>query len=123
MIRGIGCDLCAISRMDEQMKKPSFLPRWFSGEEQRHIAARVRQGETAAGIFAAKEALVKALGTGFRGLSPHDVHVIYDAQGAPSYEMNDKVRAALTARGAQSAYLSVSHDGDYAMAVAVLEGE
>lgn len=123
MIRGIGCDLCAVPRMEEQIKRPAFLKRWFGAEEQGYIAARVRGAETAAGIFAAKEALVKALGTGFRGLTPADIHVLHDGQGAPAYALTDKVRAALTARGAQSVYLSISHDGDYAMAVAVLEGE
>lgn len=123
MICGLGCDLCAISRMEEMIKDGRFLLRYFTAEERAYITARTRSAQTAAGIFAAKEALVKALGTGFAALSPADVHIGHDAQGAPMYMLNEKTRAALHARGAQRAFLSISHDGDYALATAVLEGE
>ena len=116
MIRGLGCDLCAISRMEKIMADGRFLHRYFTEGERAYIAARARGAQTAAGIFAAKEALVKALGTGFGSLAPHD------ASGAPAYLINEKTRSALQARGAQSAFLSVTHDGDYAMATAILEG-
>ena len=109
MIRGLGCDLCAISRMEKIMADGRFLHRYFTEGERAYIAARARGAQTAAGIFAAKEALVKALGTGFGPL-------------APTYLINEKTRSALQARGAQSAFLSVTPDGDYAMATAILEG-
>ncbi len=121
MIRGLGCDLCAISRMEKIMADGRFLHRYFTEEERAYIAARARGAQTAAGIFAAKEALVKALGTGFGSLAPADVEITHDASGAPAYLIK-KTRSALQARGAQSAFLSVTHDGDYAMATAILEG-
>lgn len=123
MICGLGCDLCAIPRMADHIKDGRFLLRYFTAEERAYIAARTRSAQTAAGIFAAKEALVKALGTGFVALSPADVAIGHDAQGAPKYILNEKTRAALQARGAARAFLSISHDGDYALATAVLEGE
>ena len=74
MIRGLGCDLCAISRMEKIMADGRFLHRYFTEGERAYIAARARGAQTAAGIFAAKEALVKALGTGFaEGIGPRDV--------------------------------------------------
>lgn len=122
MICGLGCDLCAISRMEKIMADGRFLHRYFTEGERAYIAARARGAQTAAGIFAAKEALVKALGTGFGSLAPADVEITHDASGAPAYLINKKTRSALQARGAQSAFLSVTHDGDYAMATAILEG-
>ena len=118
MIRGLGCDLCAISRMEKIMADGRFLHRYFTEGERAYIAARARGAQTAAGIFAAN----KALGTGFGPLAPADVEITHDASGAPAYLINEKTRSALQARGAQSAFLSVTHDGDYAMATAILEG-
>ena len=68
MIRGIGCDLCAIPRMEEILQDGRFLRRYFTADERAYILDRVQAAQTAAGIFAAKEALLKALGTGFRAL-------------------------------------------------------
>lgn len=121
MIRGLGCDICAISRMEKIMNDTRFLERYFTEYERQYIGARKNAAPTAAGIFAAKEALVKALGTGFGPLGPQDVSVRHDGQGAPFYEMNEKTLTALHGAGACRAMLSVSHDGDSAMAVAVIE--
>ena len=121
MIRGLGCDVCAISRMQKTLENPRFLDRWFTEYERGYILARKKQAQTAAGIFAAKEAFVKALGVGFGGLAPDQVSVRHEQNGAPYFDINDKMRAALAARGAERALLSISHDGDAAMAVAVIE--
>ena len=121
MIRGLGCDVCAVPRMREMLENPRFLSRWFTEYEGDYIRARKNAAQTAAGIFAAKEAFVKALGTGFGGLGPADVAIRHDENGAPYYDINDKMRVALNSRGAQSAFLSISHDGDVAMAAAVIE--
>lgn len=122
MIRGLGCDVCAISRMRNMMENPRFLERWFTAYEREYIAARKNAAQTAAGIFAAKEAFVKALGTGFNGIAPDKVAITHDPSGAPRYDMNHAMRAAMEQKGAASAFLSISHDGDTAMAAAVLEG-
>ena len=61
MIRGLGCDVCAIERMVKILEKSRFLERYFTEGERAYIAARSHAAETAAGLFAAKEALVKAL--------------------------------------------------------------
>ena len=66
MIRGLGCDVCAISRMQKILENPRFLDRWFTEYERGYIAARKNQAQTVSGIFAAKEAFVKAIGTGLK---------------------------------------------------------
>lgn len=123
MIRGLGCDLCAIARMEEILKDERFLRRYFSEGERAYIRDHIRAAQTAAGIFAAKEAFLKALGTGLSGLALADIEITHTALGAPEYILNEKMRAALGKINAQHAFLSISHDGDYAMATAVLEGE
>ena len=122
MIRGLGCDVCAISRMRKIMENPRFLERWFTEYERDYIGARKNSAHTAAGLFAAKEAFAKALGTGFGALTPDKISVRHDAQGAPYYEINEAMAAAMEQRGASLAHLSISHDGDVALAVAILEG-
>ena len=123
MIRGLGCDVCAVPRMREILEKPRFLERWFTEYERGYIAARRNAAETAAGIFAAKEAFAKALGAGFSGLAPEKIGVRHDEKGAPYYEMSEPLRDAMAAVGAKRAFLSISHDGGVALAVAILEGD
>ena len=123
MIRGLGCDVCAIERMGRILDNTRFLERYFTEGERAYIAARSRAAETAAGLFAAKEALVKALGIGIGPLSLIDAEIGHDEKGAPYYILNEKVWAALQKKGASAAFLSISHDGGVAMAVPILEGE
>ena len=121
MIRGLGCDVCAIARMRKIMENPRFLERWFTQYEREYMDARKTAAQTAAGLFAAKEAFVKALGAGFDALMPDKVSIRHDASGAPYYDINEAMRQAMEQRGADAAHLSISHDGDVAMAVAILE--
>ncbi len=77
-----------------------------------HLAAR----------FAAKEAFLKALGTGLRdGLSWQQIGVVRDQLGCPSLDLSGRAAELLAARGASRAHLSFSHDGDYAVATVILE--
>ena len=78
--------------------------------------------QSMAGIFAAKEAFVKALGRGFDGVRPRDIGIRHTAPGAPYYEANESAREALILSGVSACHLSISHDGGQALAFAVLEG-
>ena len=63
---GIGVDLCAVSRIERAIQKAHFLNRVFTEAERAYLQGRGRgAGESAAAMFAAKEAVAKALGTGF----------------------------------------------------------
>ena len=63
---GIGVDLCAVSRMERAIAKEHFLNRVFTEGERAYLQSRGRSvGQSAAAMFAAKEAVAKALGTGF----------------------------------------------------------
>ena len=65
MLKGIGCDVVEISRIKSLLPKDGFLDKVYTAAEREVIAAK--KAETAAGMWAAKEAVSKALGTGFCG--------------------------------------------------------
>lgn len=123
MIRGLGCDLCAIPRMEKIIGDARFLARYFTDAERIYILDHVKSAQTAAGLFAAKEALLKALGTGLGGLDLRAVEIAHTPLGAPEFVLNEALLSALHTAKAQRVFLSISHDGDYAMATAVLEGD
>ncbi len=124
MILGVGIDLCDLSRMRDMLARPRFLARFFSREEQEYIASRGAAGEqSAAGIFAAKEAFAKALGTGISGMELSEISVIHDDFGAPKYHLTGSAKAAADAKNIARLHLSITHDGGVAAAVAIAEGE
>ena len=120
MIRGIGIDLEQTARFLPLLKKDSFLTRAYTPGEREYIAARSASEETAAGIFCAKEALSKALGTGlFRMLFP-EAEVCHDDQGAPYFHFSGSLAQRMDGL---RAHLSISHSGEYAVAYVILEEE
>lgn len=122
MIVGIGIDVCDIARMEEQLKNQRFLPRFFSPAEQAYIASRGRMAAaSAAGIFAAKEALVKALGTGFTDTRLFEISVEHDKCGAPFYALSGNMAQHAAQRNITSFHLSITHDAGVAAAVAIAE--
>jgi len=122
MIVGLGLDVCDIARMEEFLKDGRFLARFFSMEEQEYIENKGRgTAQTMAGIFAAKEALVKALGTGFTGGNLKDICVLHDKFGAPYYDLRGNYAQHAAQRHITNLHLSISHDGGVAAAVAIAE--
>lgn len=119
-IRGVGVDVVSIPRFARALERaPRFRGRVFSPDESklpaRSLAAR----------FAAREAALKAMG-GFRDDGPRftlrDLEVVRDADGAPAFRSGAALAAVLAHRGIRTLHLSLSHDGDVAMAMVVAEG-
>lgn len=76
-----------------------------------------------AGKFAAKEALMKALKTGWRGkITWHDIEIRNDDHGVPSFELTGEANRLLDEMGAARVHLSISHTNEHATANVVLEG-
>ena len=111
-----GCDLVRISRMESFMKSGAHL-RCFTEEEWAYILSKKKPFETAAGLFAAKEALGKAMGRGLSSFSLKSVWVCHDDCGAPFFSYGEDFPAEINAS------LSISHDGDYAFATVVITEE
>ena len=126
MIHGTGIDLCAIGRIEKAIERPRFLERVYTEAERGRIQAveGPRRGEIAAGLFAAKEAAAKALGTGFDGFGFIDIEVMPDASGRPVCALHKGAhdRAAQLTGGAYRVHVSITHESGMAAAVAILEG-
>lgn len=122
-IRGIGTDLARISRFRKFLAPGNRVVERIFTADERHYALQMKDpAPHLAARFAAKEAFLKALGTGLRdGLSWQQVCVVRDELGCPSLRLSGRAAELLAARGACRAHLSYSHDGDYAVATVILE--
>lgn len=118
MILGTGVDLIEIGRIAAALKNPEFGRRVFS---ERELAETRSAAHRLSGYFAAKEALLKAMGTGLSGFSWQEMEVRHDSAGAPFFEVNGKVREYLDAAKMGRIHLSISHSREYAVAQVILE--
>ncbi|WP_378145231.1 holo-ACP synthase [Cnuibacter sp. UC19_7] len=115
MIVGVGVDIVDVARFERSLERtPRLEERLFAQGE------RGRPVRSLAVRFAAKEALIKAVGhsTGFRW---HDMRVVSDDEGNPGFEVSGGVADALARLGATRVHLSMSHDGGSACAFVVAE--
>ncbi len=122
-IIGIGTDLARSDRFCKFLDPDNrVLERIFSESERAYALRKRDPVPHFAARFAAKEAFLKALGTGLRdGLAWQQVCVVLDSLGCPSLELSGRAAELMVERGARKAHLSYSHDGDYAVATVVLE--
>ena len=125
MAAGIGVDMLEIARMERVIKRrPSFLKRVFTDEERAYCNSCARPAEHYAARFAAREAVLKALGTGFaEGIGFKDVSVTNDEWGKPIAVLSGRAAEVAAERGVQEVALSLSHTRDVAVANAVLVTE
>jgi holo-[acyl-carrier protein] synthase len=122
-IKGVGIDLARIARMREVVERwdERFLRRVFTDREIAYCRQRRDPIPHLAARFAAKEATLKALGTGLRmGLSWTEMEVRRERDEAPTMVLSGRCREVARSRGADRVLLSLSHDGDYAVAQALL---
>lgn len=123
MIIGVGCDIAEVSRMKSALNLERFASRIFTTLEREYCEARGRQKNASyAARFAAKEAVLKALGTGLRGGRLTDIEVYNDCMGKPCLRLSGYFAALAEERGVTRVHLSMSHTKDLAMAQVVLEG-
>ena len=120
MVKGLGLDLCEIARMDRMLTDERFLNRYFTDEEITYIQSKGKNAaQTLAGIYAAKEALTKALGTGI-AFDLREISITHNEAGLPGYSLSGK--AAKLGEGDRF-LLTISHDAGMAAAVCVRETE
>ncbi|UCF66793.1 MAG: holo-ACP synthase [Acidobacteriota bacterium] len=124
MILGVGLDVAEIDRIRQVIQRHGdrFLTRVLTEREREYCAQHRDPAPSVAARFAAKEALLKALGTGLSdGISWQDVEVVRQRGQAPKLELYRRAADLATARGLSRAHLSLSHDRGVAAAVVVLE--
>lgn len=121
---GVGVDLCGIARIERAIEKEHFYERVFTPEERAYLNQKGKgRAQSAAAMFAAKEAVAKALGTGFSGgVMPWNISVVHNEKGAPSAELTGAAKERLEQMGGADVRISLSHEGDSAIAFAVIGG-
>ena len=125
MIFGIGVDIVDTGRFERFVRENNrpLLERLFTSGEIAYCAPRKQCATHYASRFAAKEAFLKALGTGLRdGLSWHDLEVVNDQLGKPLLRFTGKAAELYAQYNLKACHLSISHDGSAAVAMVVLEG-
>ena len=135
MVYGIGCDLCSIARMEKSLLGPHgavFARRVFGPAEQAALRLPLAEEEgtarhtahtvaSAAADFAAKEAFLKAAGTGLREpFALREIEAVRLESGAPAYRFSGATARWVADHGL-TAHLSLSHDGGMALAFCILE--
>ena len=117
-----GIDLVDFPRIDAMVTRHGrrFLDRVFTAKEQADANAVKNTTEKLAGRFAAKEAVLKLLGTGWRGkIAWTDIEVVNNAMGQPIVEISGEVFRIADEQGIEQITLSITHTADFAIASAV----
>lgn len=117
---GLGNDIIEIQRIARALKRHGhrFLDQIFTTEEQAYCLRHQQSERHFAGRFAAKEAIAKALGTGFStGISWHDIEILNNTAGKPVVYLSERLNKQFQTPEIQ---LSISHCKEYATAVALV---
>lgn len=120
MVLGIGIDIIEIHRIERAIKRPKFLERIYTSQEQKYLQSRNNNPSTAAGYFAAKEAAAKALGTGIGQVKWTEIEVVREENGRPGIKLHGNAQIALEKMGGSRILLSISHSRDNAIAQVII---
>lgn len=125
MIVGLGVDITEVPRVAASIERfgERFLRRIFTEAEIRYCETKANRIERFAARFAAKEAALKALGTGWRrGIAWRDVEVTREPSGKPTMAFHGKAAEFAAKLGVKRAHVSLTHTAETAMAQVILEG-
>ncbi len=124
MIVSIGIDIIEVYRISETLARtPRFAERVFTERERNYCDAKgAAAAQSYAARFAAKEAFLKALKTGWSGkITWHDIEILNDELGVPNLKISGEAREIMEKMGADKFHLSMSHTTDHATAQVILE--
>ena len=122
MIKGIGTDVVEIIRIKKLMENQHAIDRLLTEKEAEIMADKPKPHEFFAGRFAAKEAVSKAFGVGISKCPPNEVEVLNDELGAPYVVLYNNARKLEKKLKVDKVFISITHEKEYAVATAVLEG-
>jgi holo-[acyl-carrier protein] synthase len=123
LIIGCGIDLVKIKKMEKIIKRwgESFTKKIFTSQERAYCENRNNKYQSYAARFAAKEAFLKALGLGMRGVSWKEIEVENNQLGQPTITTSGKLKPIISRDKVDKIYLTISHTKDYAIAEVILE--
>ena len=125
MIIGCGIDLVKIERIEKIIKKwgNNFIFRIFTSLEREYCEKKKgNKYQSYAGKFAAKEALLKALGLGLREANWKEIEIKNNKLGQPVIDTSGKLKNVVSAKGVSKYFISITHTKEYAVAQVILEG-
>ena len=121
MIVGIGNDIIEIERIEKAISKEGFKDKIYTQRELENIKKRGNRAETYAGVFSAKEAISKAIGTGVREFSLTDLEILNDDLGKPYVVVSEKLDKIIKSKKDDyQIEISISHSKKYATAMAII---
>lgn len=128
MIIGIGIDLAEVRRIEKLLGRPArFVRQIFTAGEIRYCEKKKSPAESYAAQFAAKEAFLKAIGTGWgTAQSPKwtEIEIVSKSAGSsPALKLSGKAQIIARELGVNKTHISLTHTREYAMALVILEGE
>lgn len=122
MIYGVGTDIIEINRIRKAMEKyPKFVDRLFSHDELEYYENKQWNPQNIAGGFSAKEAVLKAIGTGLSKFKWKEVEIIRDNKGKPFVRLSGKAKQHADDNYIGLIHVSITHCREYAAAIAVAE--
>jgi len=124
MIVGLGVDITEVDRMEAAITRRGrpFLTRLFTPSEIAYCERHRHSAERFAGRFAAKEAAMKALGTGWaRGVRWIDIEVVREPSGKPTLKLAGAAQAIAASLGVKHIAVTITHDGNTALAQVIFE--
>jgi len=125
MIVGLGVDITEVDRIEAAIERRgrALLKRLFTPSEIAYCEKHRNRAERFAGRFAAKEAAMKALGTGWaHGVRWVDIEVTREPSGKPTLKLSGAACAIATSLGVQNIALTITHTGNTALALVIFEG-
>ncbi|MGA8034599.1 MAG: holo-ACP synthase [Candidatus Acidiferrales bacterium] len=125
MIIGLGLDISEIDRIEKAIRRhgDAFKRRVYTPAEREYCESHKNNFERFAGRFAAKEAGMKALGTGWRrGVTWHDFEVAREPSGKPTLRLSGVARDLAAKLGVRNIALTITHSGNLALAEVIFEG-
>jgi len=124
MILGIGTDLAEVHRIEQSVSRfgDRFLKRVYSIRERQYALSKANSAERLAARFAAKEAGMKAVGTGWnQGVSWQDFEVVNESSGRPTLNLTGMARQIADRMGVRRITISLTHTTEIAFAIVILE--
>jgi holo-[acyl-carrier protein] synthase len=124
VIVGLGLDIAEIDRIEAAIKRHGapFLERIYTANEVAYCEKHKNKFERYAARFAAKEAAMKALGTGWsNGVRWRDIEVVRAASGKPSLNLKGKANEVAAKLGVKNIALTITHSGNWALAEVIFE--
>lgn len=122
MIMGLGVDLVGVKRIAHWLDNQALCDRFFHPAELKLVQSRGMDApRSLAARFAAKEAFIKALGSGFHGIQLRDIRVENDSFGKPHLVLEGGAREVFDNMGANRIHVSLSHEKNFAVAQVILE--